>query len=136
MKNASKGFTLVELMIVVAILGILAAVAVPSYTSYVMRADRAEAQRVIEEANQRIATFFSVNMTYNGITNQAPNLNIYQTTAQFNTSYNLTILVDPNGFQYTLSAVPRAGTKQVNDPCGTLTINEAGDHGADVNNCW
>ncbi|MCP4502166.1 MAG: hypothetical protein GY822_19590, partial [Deltaproteobacteria bacterium] len=126
------------------ILGILTAVAIPSYTNYVMRADRAEAQRVLEEANQRIATFFSVNMTYQGITAapaSAPGLNIYEPNGAFLESYTLAINITNNSFSYTLTATPLAGTKQENDSCGILSIDQDGVHlatrsGSPVANCW
>ena len=51
MRNAEKGFTLIELMITVAIVAILAAIAYPSYTEYVMRSRRVEGQNLLNEAN-------------------------------------------------------------------------------------
>lgn len=59
-----RGFTLVELMIVVAIVAILAAIGYPSYTSYVERARRADAQGALTECSARMERFFSDNNSY------------------------------------------------------------------------
>src|SRR5690606_16242997 len=59
-----RGFTMIELMIVVVIVGILAAIAYPSYRSYVLRANRAEARALLLDIAAREERFFSNNNTY------------------------------------------------------------------------
>jgi len=66
LKPANKGFTLVELMITVAIVGILAAVAIPSYRSYVVRGKIPEGTSVLAVRQVRLEQFFQDRRTYAG----------------------------------------------------------------------
>ena len=66
MKKAQKGFTLIELMIVVAIIGILAAVAIPAYQDYIARAQVSEAVTLMGGAKTPIAEFYADNGRFPG----------------------------------------------------------------------
>ncbi len=66
LKVAQKGFTLIELMVVVAIIGILAAIAIPSYGDYVARARAADATGVLADMRIRMEQYFQDNRTYFG----------------------------------------------------------------------
>ena len=139
------GFTLIELMITVAIVGILAAVAVPSYQENVRQNNRAAAKAVMYENAQFMERFFSQNNQYDaamGLDARAntaddvavvlPNTQSPKTGAA---QYNISLQAVDNA-TFILQAVP-AGT-MVGDTCGTLTLSNTGLQGAGggVANCW
>lgn len=134
------GFTLIELMIVVAIIGILAAVAYPTYTNSVRDARRADAKSALLQLAQSLEKFYSINYTYAGTgaggNNGSPLSTVFaHTKTPFEgsaTFYNLTLVVTATS--YTVTATP-AGA-QVGDKCGTLTLNQAGSKTPTTNNCW
>ncbi|MBL4743489.1 MAG: type IV pilin protein [Cycloclasticus sp.] len=129
MKSNNTGFTLIELMIVVAIIGILAAVAYPSYTSSVQAAKRATAQADLMELASFMERNFTENNTYAGATIAASGIT--------NDDYTLTAPIPGLGATtYTLTAVPNNPGSQANDMCGTMTLTQTGATTAATNNCW
>jgi len=136
MKNI-KGFTLIELMIVVAVLAILASIAYPSYQSYVKRKNRAETQSTMMEIAQKLQSYklangdYGKNNTNSGYaTNPLINPDVYGKTVSPRTGsayYNLTITNAPDS-SWTLTATPIATSAQKND--GALTLTHSGTQ------CW
>lgn len=130
----TQGFTLIELMIVVAIVGILAAIAYPSYTEYVRRAARADAQGALTSLAAAMERWFSDNNTYEGFPLTEGTLHpnwspVDEPTA--NRRYDLTIQAsDRTG--YTLRASPVAGT--IVAGTGILELTSTGRRGWDRNN--
>ena len=111
-----RGFTLIELMIVVAIVGILSAIAYPSYAEYIRRGHRSEARAGLLQAAQwmeRAAT----------ATGKYPLTAAFPASLKKVTSdrYDITIVSD--GSQYTLTAAPKF--RQSGDKCVSYTLTQA-----------
>ncbi|MES1938937.1 type IV pilus biogenesis protein PilE [Salinisphaera sp. T5B8] len=116
--RATKGFTLIELMITVAIVGILAAIAYPSYLDQVRQSRRADAQSALLQAANRQERYFTTQYTY---ADTLDKLGMPAVTE--NDAYTLNVRGDANGFVITATAQ----NDQVNDDCTSLTINERGE---------
>lgn len=130
----NKGFTLIEVLIVIAIVGILAAIAMPSYSSYITNARRIDAQVGLRDAAQIMERCRTQEYTYDGCETNAPKdtPNNYYTIA-----YS-----DITATTFTLTATPVAGKSQSKDTtCTKLTLDQTGAIGAkpDATNpkdCW
>lgn len=135
----SKGFTLIEVMITVVIIGILASIAVPSYSNYVLRGKRSEGRAFLMDAAAQQERFYSDCNRYGTL---AGARNCGTGVAGISTSsetglYNLAVgNLGANNQTFTLTATPT-----FDDPgCGNLTITQAGTRGESgtltVNECW
>lgn len=114
----SHGFTLMELMITVAIVGILAAVALPAYTSYIAKGKRAEARAVLLEAAQYMERQYSNQSQYQ---NSLPS-RMLQVPASGTANYNVTVTATTSA--YTLTAAPQ--NSMAADDCGSLVLTNTG----------
>jgi type IV pilus assembly protein PilE len=113
-----RGFTLIELMVVILIIGILAAIAYPSYREAVKRGNRRAAQSVMMEIVNREHQYFIANRAYA----DEVALN-YALPPDVGNNYNFAIVVDagpPPGFAVNFTAI----NEQVSD--GDLAVNSAG----------
>ena len=132
MKNC-KGVTLVELMIVIAIIGIMSAVAYPSYDSYMKKSRRADAKVALTEMADRQERFYLQNNTY------TTNLAAVGGAATKEGFYTLSIdSADINGFALTATAAaggPQASDNDTNSgDCTIMKMTSAGSKTPDK--CW
>lgn len=116
-----RGFTLIELMIVVAVVAILAAIAVPSYQDSVRKGRRGQAKADLVDVAQQAERYRTVNNTYDGFA-----LASTSSPSTGTAFYTLAIEVNEAGSEFAATATPIAGTAQESDRCGALTINQAG----------
>lgn len=125
--GSEKGFTLIELMIVVVIVSILATVAFPSYSQYVIRANRSAVQTFMLDVASRAEQYRLDARNYpTGLGMGAGQLNV---TVPADVSPNYTITLTANNAAtpptYTITAQPVVGSRQAGT--STLTLNSAGD---------
>jgi type IV pilus assembly protein PilE len=147
MQKIQPGFTLIELMVTVSIIGILASIAIPSYHESVMKSRRADAKGALLGFENAMERYFTVHNKYTGAADDgddtgAPAPTVFSATSPVNSVtpyYNLTIS-EATTSTYTLNATPTG--VQVNDICGVLTLNHTGvkgvinTTGATAANCW
>lgn len=138
MRQHIKGFTLIELMIVVAVVGILAAIAYPSYQEYVKESRRSNARVDLLELAQFMERYYTSNGRYTASNASAPNLPYNESPKDGSAKYYSLSLLGSNlsKSSYTLRAVPKG--LMAGDRCGTLTLTNVGIKGAggDVDDCW
>ncbi len=125
----SSGFTLIELMIVVAIVAILAAVAFPAYQDSVAKSRRAEAAGALIEAAQRLEVFFTQNGRYCALADCSTGLApVFPTAVPSSGAAYYTIQGQDgqvSATAFVIEAVP-AGS-MANDDCATLRLSAAGE---------
>jgi len=145
-QNTQNGFTLIELMLVIAIVGVLAAIAYPSYQDSVIKSRRADAKAALLELSVFMERYYTAKGCYNVpdattlacVTgNAAPTLPFLTTPKSGTPYYDLTVAATPSSF--TLTATAKSNTA---DKCGALTLDNTGvknvsnSYGYTVANCW
>jgi len=128
-RREAHGFTLIEVLVAVAIIGILSAIAIPAYTAYIQRANRVDARRTLLEAAAFLQRCFSQNNDYR-CAPAAP----AAMAAPFSQSpdppaaakYNITVATGGGvgSTSYTLQAAPTGS--MAGDECGAYTLSSAG----------
>lgn len=145
MRSRERGVTLLELMTVVVIVGILAAIAVPSYRGYLLRAQRTDATAALLRLAAAQEKFYLQNNRYatNAELATAPpgGLGISDTERGY---YSLALVSADTFLDFTATATPTAGGAQAQDTaCATFTINQVGTRTAansssavNTDACW
>jgi len=129
--NRHRGFTLIELMIAVAVVGILAAVAYPSYIDQVRKSRRAEAQALLMHISARQQQMLLDTRSY-AATTDALNVTVPSSVQR---SYTVALTVGTAAVPtFTATATPVAASAQAADSCGALSINQTGTKVP--SNCW
>ncbi len=130
-----KGFSLIELLVVVAIVGILAGIAYPVYTDSVIKARRADAKTTLLDLAQRIERFYSENHNYTNVADDVGG------TPQDSPDSWYSITIASTATTYTLTAAPQSS--QANDTeCQSFTYNNLGQEGVTggatltAQQCW
>ncbi|MFO7905383.1 MAG: type IV pilin protein [Pirellulaceae bacterium] len=128
MKN-TRGFTLIELMITIAILAIIVGIAVPAYQNQVEKTRRADAIAGLTQAAQQLERCFTRNNSYADCA--------YQTTSP-DDYYLISRASDSAGSTFALTATADETGPQKNDDCSPFTLNHLGAKGAEstTDRCW
>ncbi|GGH58001.1 pilus biosynthesis protein [Comamonas phosphati] len=123
MKHRQQGFTLIELMIVATVIGILGALAYPSYAEYVRRGHRADARAGLLQAQQWLERAATATGAYPGSLPAA-----LAWSGDNGKRYSIGFAAGNTAMAYTLAATPRGA--QAGDRCGIYTLSHTGLRGA------
>ncbi|QIA05385.1 MULTISPECIES: type IV pilin protein [Pseudomonas] len=131
MRRSNRGFTLIEIMIVIAIIGIMLTIGLPSYNEYVKKGRRADVVSTLSEQAQILERFYSKNNVYTGVTGLSTGNDFYTITPT---------LTDQT---FLLTATRKTGTAMATDKCGDFTLTNTGVRsmnnattGLTTKDCW
>ena len=130
MMRNNKGFTLIEVMIVVVIVGVLASIALPSYREHVLRGNRSEGQALLTTAAARQERYRVQNNVY------AKSVAELYGSAKTSETGKYSLGVGGDGTEYTLTATPTFSDTD----CGNFTLDTKGERnvtgGKGLGHCW
>lgn len=129
------GFTLIELMLALAISALLLTLGYPTYTHYQVRAERSRAQIALMQLAAKLELYFDAHQTYAGATLQS----LGAAALTQGVLYRLAI-DDANAQHFLIEAIPEDQQAKHDAMCATLTLTETNQQGmsggGDVNRCW
>lgn len=128
--SRQRGFTLIELMVVVAIVAILASIMIPSYRDHVIKSNRAAAEGFMLQIANAEEQYMLNARTYSNILGSG-GLNL---TPPDKVGTNYTLNIATTATTYVITATPTA--VQNDTRCGTLTLDQSGQKVASSSNCW
>lgn len=136
-KNKERGFTLIELMIAVAIIAVLAGIAYPSYVNYTTNTRRAAAAACLTEMSQFMERYYTTNMSYVGSKAARQESSCEQELASF---YSFDVVGDPTATAFSITATPQGVQADRDTKCGTLGLNQVGSKSetgsGEPADCW
>ncbi|WP_095055707.1 type IV pilin protein [Pseudomonas sp. Irchel s3b2] len=131
MRRSNRGFTLIEIMIVIAIIGIVITIGYPSLTEYVKKGRRTEVAGLLSEQAQILERFYTKSNAYTGATGLSAGNDFYTITPT---------LTDQT---FLLTATRKAGSSMASDKCGDFTLTNTGvrsmvnaTSGLTTKDCW
>ena len=130
-RDLHAGFTLIEVMVVVVIVGVLAAIAYPGYLEHVRQTRRAEVTTLMLENAQRLERHYTRHGAYDagaisGLVTQAP--------VSGDAIYTLALAADTHS--YSITATARSGSLMAGDPCATYSLDQSGRRSPSDARCW
>ncbi|KJG17335.1 type IV pilin protein [Photobacterium angustum] len=129
MMTKQKGVTLIELLIVIAIIGVLTAIAYPSYQSYVLKGHRTQAMGDMIKVQLNLEEHFTQNSNYNSPVISGSNCTICNTD-----SNRYAFSISSATGSYIITATAKSDKGQNQDECGNLTLNQNGT--GTPASCW
>jgi type IV pilus assembly protein PilE len=129
----NRGFTLIEMLIVMVVIGILAAIAIPSYQSQLRKGTRASAQALMADIANKQQFYLQSQRQY---TTDYTQLGIAALPQEVSSFYNVTITANNTAtpMTFTINAAPIAGTRQEAD--GWITLDSTGTKNSQYSNKW
>jgi len=130
--NKNKGFTLIELMIVVAIVAIIAAIGIPSYSAQVQKTKRVDAKNALLQTAQSLEKCMSLYGVYNNTACSVGNGDTIDSSEEY-----YTVTVTSAAATFSLSAAPKPGGAQAGDShCASMTYTNTSAKSGTNNDCW